>query len=120
MSGAIPWEVIAAPRASQKLIRGLGPPVIELAGGTRTTDCAGGVTALVAVELLTQIRQRVIHQRLRPDGARLGAPVHATKFVDVKIAATRAAFEGRDAVAHKAFAIAGKIHPASRQLLHDA
>src|SRR5688500_14236714 len=120
MSGAIPWEVIVAPRASQKLIRGLGPPVIELAGGTGTTDGTSGMTALVAVKLLAQISQRVIHQRFRPDSPRLGAPVHAAEFVDIQIAAARAAFEGRDAVAHETFAIAGKIHPAPRQLLHNA
>src|SRR5688572_20853103 len=103
MSGAIPWEVIVAPRASQKLIRALGSPVIELTGGTRTANRASGVAALVAVELLPQIRQRVIHQRFRPDGPRLGAPVHAAEFVDIEIAAARAAFEGREAVAHEPF-----------------
>ena len=75
--------------------RGLRPPVVELTGGTRAAEGAGFVARFVGVKLLAQIFGRVIEERLRPDGAGLGTPVHVPKFIDVKIAAAGAALERR-------------------------
>jgi hypothetical protein len=50
----------------------------------------------------------------------LGAPIHLSIFINVKVSASSAAFEWRRTIADQSSSITGKVHNGLRQLLHDS